>query len=179
MLKNLEVNKARFDAQMYKADEALADMTISQELSTLTTQVRLTFRDLLSHQHDSILIPVLLWLQFDREVAIIEPLDLQLMYTQLSKPINRCDIVLETNQALITLSIDDYKLAMHILGTNNALRTFPAATAAVGHTDTRSRRHSPEQTSGCCSSNSCNSLRVRRPQSPRHPVTAGLGSFCP
>lgn len=73
--------------------------------------------------HDSILIPV----QFDREVAIIEPLDLQLMYTQLSKPINRCDIVLETNQALITLSIDDYKLAMHILGTNNALRTFPAA----------------------------------------------------
>lgn len=75
---------------------------------------------------------VLLWLQFDREVAIIEPLDLQLMYTQLSKPINRCDIVLETNQALITLSIDDYKLAMHILGTNNALRTFP-----VGHSCSR------------------------------------------
>ncbi len=49
MLKNLEVNKARFDAQMYKADEALADMTISQELSTLTTQVRVTLRDLLSH----------------------------------------------------------------------------------------------------------------------------------
>jgi hypothetical protein len=56
-------------------------------------------------------------MQFDREVAIIEPLDLQLMYTQLSKPINRCDIVLESNQALITLSIDDYKLAMHIMGT--------------------------------------------------------------
>jgi hypothetical protein len=49
MLKNLEVNKARFDAQMYKADEALADMTVSQELSTLTTQARLTFRDLLGH----------------------------------------------------------------------------------------------------------------------------------
>jgi hypothetical protein len=39
VLKNLEVNKARFDSQLYRADEALAGMTASQELATLTTQV--------------------------------------------------------------------------------------------------------------------------------------------
>jgi hypothetical protein len=43
VLKNLEVNKARFDAQLYKADEALADLSSSQEMATLTTQAKITF----------------------------------------------------------------------------------------------------------------------------------------
>ena len=51
----------------------------------------------------------------DTEVALLEPLDMQLFYSQVNYPAEMCEVVIEVQRVYVTLSIQDYKLLMNLV----------------------------------------------------------------